>query len=147
MQVSNIHSGTGATNVIPGSSEVLFNFRYSTEVTEAELRQRTEAILDGFELDYAIEWTLSGEPFLTGEGELVAATLASINAHTHRKAELSTAGGTSDGRFIAPYGSQVIELGPINATIHKLNEEVRIADLDTLTDIYQGTLERLFAAG
>jgi len=142
-QVSNINGGTGATNVIPGEVEVIFNFRFSTEVTDEQLRQRTHAILDTHELDYSLDWNLSGQPFLTAEGELVAAAVASVEAVTGYKPELSTAGGTSDGRFIAPYGVQVVELGPVNATIHKIDEEVLVADLPRLTDIYQGILEHL----
>lgn len=143
MQISNINGGTGATNVIPGELEVVFNFRFSTEVTDVELRQRTEAILDAYELDYAIKWSLSGQPFLTPSGELVDAAVASIREVTGLETELSTSGGTSDGRFIAPSGAQVVELGPINATIHKLNEEVHAPDLPTLTAIYRGILENL----
>ena len=143
MQISNIHAGTGATNVIPGTVQVLFNFRFSTEVTEDELRRRTEAILDAHGLDYELRWVLSGQPFLTASGALVAATVASIGAVTGLEPELSTAGGTSDGRFIAPTGAQVVELGPINATIHKLNEVVLAADLPRLAAIYRGVMERL----
>jgi succinyl-diaminopimelate desuccinylase len=143
MQVSNINGGTGATNVIPGTLQVQFNFRFSTEVTEAELRQRTEAILDAHGLDYELRWSLSGQPFLTASGALVDATVASINAVTGLTPELSTAGGTSDGRFIAPTGAQVVEVGPVNATIHKLNEEVLAQDLPKLAAIYRGILERL----
>ena len=143
MQISNIHAGTGATNVIPGTVQVLFNFRFSTEVTEDELRRRTEAILDAHGLDYELRWALSGQPFLTASGALVAATVASIGAVTGLEPELSTAGGTSDGRFIAPTGAQVVELGPINATIHKLNEVVLAADLPRLAAIYRGVMERL----
>jgi succinyl-diaminopimelate desuccinylase len=143
MQISNIDAGTGATNVIPGVLELQFNFRFSTEVTEAELRERTEAILDAHALEYEVEWALSGQPFLTASGELVKATLASIVAETGQEAELSTAGGTSDGRFIAPAGVQVVELGPINATIHKLNEMVLADDLPRLAAIYRGIIARL----
>ncbi len=143
LQLSNINGGTGATNVIPGEVEVLFNFRFSTELTDTQLRQRTEKILDAHSLDYDLQWQLSGQPFLTAEGELVAATVASIAAATGQAPELSTAGGTSDGRFIAPTGAQVIELGPINATIHKLNEQVLADDLPRLAAIYKGIMERL----
>tara|TARA_R110001592_G_scaffold363323_1_gene683972 strand:- start:68544 stop:69689 length:1146 start_codon:yes stop_codon:yes gene_type:complete len=146
MQISNIGGGTGATNVIPGTLALQFNFRFSTEVTETELRQRTEAILNAHDLEYEIQWALSGQPFLTDSGELVEATLASILAETGQAAELSTAGGTSDGRFIAPSGAQVIELGPINATIHKLNEVVLAEDLPRLAGIYRGIIERLLLA-
>ena len=143
MQISNINGGTGATNVIPGELEVQFNFRFSTEVTAAQLRQRTEAILQAYQLDYELQWHLSGQPFLTPRGELVDAALASVRDVTGLDAELSTSGGTSDGRFIAPTGAQVVELGPINATIHKLNEQVRASDLPRLAAIYKGILERL----
>jgi succinyl-diaminopimelate desuccinylase len=122
---------------------VLFNFRFSTEVTDALLRQRTEAILRAHHLDYSIDWQLSGQPFLTPRGELVDATIASIRAITGLTAELSTAGGTSDGRFIAPTGAQVVELGPVNATIHKLNERVLAAALPQLAAIYKGIIARL----
>ena len=143
-QISNINGGTGATNVIPGELEVMFNFRFSTEVTDGHLRQRTEAILDGHGLDYELTWNLSGQPFLTPEGELVEAAVASIKQVTGMDTELSTAGGTSDGRFIAPMGTQVVELGPINATIHQIDENTNVAELDVLTDIYQALLQRLF---
>ena len=142
-QISNINGGTGATNVIPGEVEIIFNFRYSTELTAGELKTRTEAILDKHGLDYQLDWHLSGEPFLTAEGELVQATIKAIKQVTGRDTKLSTAGGTSDGRFIAPSGAQVIELGPCNATIHKIDECVRIADLEPLTAIYQQVLENL----
>jgi succinyl-diaminopimelate desuccinylase len=143
MQVSNIRGGTGATNVIPGEAQAVFNFRFSTAVTEDQLRQRTESILQAHQLDYAIEWQLSGQPFLTPAGALVEAAVESIQAVTGLVPELSTAGGTSDGRFIATTGAQVVEVGPINATIHKLNEQVRVADLPRLAAIYKGILERL----
>ena len=143
MQMSNINGGTGATNVIPGTLQVQFNFRFSTELTEADLRQRTEAILDAHALDYELRWSLSGQPFLTASGELVDAAVASINEVTGLTPELSTAGGTSDGRFIAPTGAQLVEVGPVNATIHKLNEEVLVDDLPRLAAIYRGILERL----
>ncbi len=142
-QISNINSGTGATNVIPGSAHIIFNFRFSTEVTDDELKARTEAILKRHNLNYELEWKLSGQPFLTGEGELVEAAVAAIRDETGRDTELSTAGGTSDGRFIAPTGAQVLELGPINATIHQVNECVNADDLDTLSGIYRRILERL----
>lgn len=144
-QTSNVNAGTGANNVIPGDMKVVFNFRFSTEVTEQQLRERTEAILQKHGLRYELDWSLSGHPFLTAKGELVAAAVESIREITGIETELSTSGGTSDGRFIAPTGAQVLELGPLNATIHKVNEEVRAADLDTLTDIYQRILEKLLA--
>lgn len=142
-QISNINGGTGATNVIPGELEVIFNFRFSTELTEQELCQRTAAILDKHGLDYSLEWNLSGHPFLTPEGPLVDAAVAAIKDCTGRDTQLSTAGGTSDGRFIAPTGAQVLELGPVNATIHKVDECVRAEDLDTLSKMYEGILQRL----
>lgn len=142
-QISNINGGTGATNVVPGDVEIVFNFRFSTELTEQDLRQRAEAILDKHGLEYDINWKLSGHPFLTSEGALVEAALASIKTHTGLDSELSTAGGTSDGRFIAPTGAQVLELGPVNATIHKIDECVKADDLDQLHLIYQGILENL----
>ena len=142
-QISNIGAGTGATNVIPGELNVTFNFRFSTEVTDQQLRDRTEAILNKHGLDYELDWHLSGQPFLTAEGELVAAAIDSIKQVTGLDANLSTAGGTSDGRFIAPMGTQVIELGPTNATIHKVDENTNIADLGALTHIYQLLLQKL----
>jgi len=142
-QISNINGGTGATNVIPGTLEVLFNFRFSTELTERQLRDRTEAILDRYPIEYEVEWNLSGQPFLTAKGDLVEAALKSISKITGLDSELSTAGGTSDGRFIAPMGTQVVELGPINESIHRVDENVSIADLDVLTAIYQNILQEL----
>jgi len=144
-QISNINAGTGATNVIPGECEVVFNFRFSTELTAEILKQRTEAILNKHGLDYDIDWALSGEPFLTSRGALVDASVQAIREVTGVETELSTAGGTSDGRFIAPTGSQVLELGPCNATIHKVDEHIVAADLDTLTTIYERILELLLA--
>jgi succinyl-diaminopimelate desuccinylase len=144
-QISNINGGTGATNVIPGELEVIFNFRFSTESTDSELRQRTEAILNKHQLDYDLEWNLSGQAFLTAEGNLVEAAVAAVKEHAGIDTELSTAGGTSDGRFIAPTGSQVVELGPVNATIHKVNECVRAADLDTLSGMYESIMRHLLA--
>ena len=142
-QISNINGGTGATNVIPGTLDVLFNFRFSTELTERQLRHRTEAILDRYPIEYEVEWNLSGQPFLTAKGDLVEAALKSISKITGLDSELSTAGGTSDGRFIAPMGTQVVELGPINESIHRVDENVSIADLDVLTAIYQNILQEL----
>ncbi|HTF96377.1 MAG TPA: succinyl-diaminopimelate desuccinylase [Cellvibrio sp.] len=142
-QVSNINGGTGATNVIPGDVTVVFNFRFSTEVTEKILRERTQAILDKHGLKYDLQWTLSGQPFLTPRGDLVNAVVSAIKNETGLDTELSTSGGTSDGRFIAPTGAQVVELGPINATIHKVNECISAEDLNTLTGIYEKTLENL----
>ena len=144
-QISNIKGGTGATNVIPGELEVVFNFRFSTELTADILKSRTCAILDRYELDYDIEWALSGQPFLTDRGSLVNACVDSIRAVAGIETELSTSGGTSDGRFIAPTGAQVVELGPCNATIHKVDEQISAADLDTLAALYENILERLLA--
>jgi len=143
-QISNINGGTGATNVIPGELDIVFNFRFSTEVTEQQLRETTEAILNKHQLNYAIDWHLSGQPFLTAEGELVDAAVSAVKQVTGMNTLLSTAGGTSDGRFIAPMGTQVVELGPVNATIHQINECVAVADLDQLTAIYESLLENLF---
>ena len=143
-QVSNLNSGTGVTNVIPGTAEVVFNFRYSTEVTHEQLQVRVEALLEQHGLNYDLSWELSGKPFRTASGALVDATKYAIKAVTGYDTELSTSGGTSDGRFIAPTGAQVIELGPLNATIHQVNECVSVADLDTLSTIYETLLSRLF---
>ena len=142
-QVSNINGGTGATNVIPGDVTVVFNFRFSTEVTAPELQQRVEAILTQHELRYNIEWNLSGEPFITEPGDLVSAVVDSIKTVTGIDTELSTSGGTSDGRFIAKLGTQVIELGTLNETIHKVDEQIIASDLDKLSTIYQGILKNL----
>ena len=142
-QISNIHAGTGATNVIPGTCEVVFNFRYSTESDAESLRTRVEALLDRHDLDYAIRWNLSGLPFLTPGGALIEAAQAAIQTVAGFRTQLSTAGGTSDGRFIAPTGAQVLELGPCNATIHQVNECVAVKDLDTLSAMYEQILIRL----
>ena len=142
-QISNIHGGTGATNVVPGTVEILFNFRHSTASTQDSLKQRVHAILDKHGLDYDLEWEMSGKPYLTPRGDLVEAVSAAIKEVTGIETELSTSGGTSDGRFIADICPQVIELGPLNATIHKINECVAVADLDALSDIYCGVLTRL----
>jgi succinyl-diaminopimelate desuccinylase len=142
-QISNMNGGTGATNVIPGEVEIVFNFRFSTELTEDDLKRRTHAIMDKYDFDYEIDWKLSGHPFLTDEGSLVDATVEAIKHVTGIDTELSTAGGTSDGRFIAPTGAQVVELGPINATIHQVNEHVSVNDLEKLTDMYERILENL----
>jgi len=142
-QISNIHAGTGADNVIPGEVEVMFNYRFCTEITEEELRAQTEAILDKYKLNYEIEWRLSGEPFLTAQGELLDAIIASVKEITGITPEVSTGGGTSDGRFIAPTGAQVVELGPLNQTIHKIDECVKIDDLLTLSSIYELIIKKL----
>ena len=143
LQISTIRAGQGVTNVIPGSVEVLFNLRFSTEVTADEIRERCEAILDQGSLTYDIEWSLSGEPFLTEPGALLNAVIDSIESTTGHVPEVSTGGGTSDGRFIAPSGAQVVEVGHVNTTIHQINERVKLADIPQLTKIYEGILERL----
>ncbi len=135
-QISNFNSGTGASNVIPATAEIVFNFRFSTEITVNQLKQKVEDLLRQHQLEYEIEWNLSGLPFLTAEGNLVAAAVKAIQKVTGIKTELSTSGGTSDGRFIAPTGAQVLELGPVNATIHQVNECVSIDDINTLEEIY-----------
>lgn len=142
-QISNIHAGTGANNVVPGSMELLFNFRFSTEQTEQSLRERTEAIFQRHYRDYELDWQLSGQPFITGEGKLVQAAREAVQAVMGIEPQLSTGGGTSDGRFIAPTGAEVVELGPVNATIHKPDENIEIVELERLERIYQGMLEAL----
>ena len=142
-QVSNINGGTGATNVIPGEVQVVCNWRFSTETTAEQLEQRARGILDKHGLKYSANFNLSGQPFLTAEGALVEAAQAAIESVTGEATELSTAGGTSDGRFIAPTGAQVVELGPVNATIHKVDECVRAEDLDQLKNMYRKILENL----
>lgn len=143
-QISNINAGTGATNVIPGELEVVFNFRFSTELTDQEIKIQTAQILDKHQLNYELNWHLSGKPFLTAEGELVNSAVKAVKEVTGLDTELSTAGGTSDGRFIATMGTQVVELGPVNATIHQIDECASIDDLNQLTDIYQSLLKHLF---
>ncbi|WP_237058871.1 succinyl-diaminopimelate desuccinylase [Microbulbifer sediminum] len=139
-QVSNISGGTGATNVIPGEVKVICNWRFSTETTSEQLQQRARAILDSHGLRYEANFRLSGQPFLTAAGPLVEAAQSAIRTVTGEETQLSTAGGTSDGRFIAPTGAQVVELGPVNATIHKVDECVRADDLDRLKDMYREIL-------
>ena len=142
-QISNINGGTGAPNVVPGSVDIMFNFRYSTEVTAEQLIERVLDILNMHELEYDIDWTFNGLPFLTEHGKLVDATQKAISDVTGLQTQLLTSGGTSDGRFIAPTGAEVIELGPVNATIHKVNECVNTDDLILLTDCYEKILENL----
>ena len=142
-QISNIHGGTGATNVVPGTVEIEFNFRFSTASTVDGLKAKVHAILDKHGLNYDLLWSLSGKPYLTARGDLVDAVSAAIKKVTGITTELSTSGGTSDGRFIADICPQVLELGPLNATIHKLNECVAVADLDILSEIYCATLVNL----
>ena len=142
-QISNINGGTGAGNVIPGELEVQFNFRFSTEVTHQQLQQKVNAILQKHNLNYELNWIVNGLPFLTEHGPLVDATVAAIKSVTGLTTNLETTGGTSDGRFIAQTGAKVIELGPRNATIHKVDECVSTDDLIALADIYEQILERL----
>ena len=143
-QISNINSGTGATNVIPADVDVVFNFRFSTETTSERLQQEVEAILNKYDFEYDLKWILSGHPFLTAEGKLLDAASNAIKKVVGIDTELSTAGGTSDGRFIAPTGAQVLELGPINATIHQVDENVDIKELDQLSEVYEQILVELF---
>ena len=142
-QIANINGGTGASNVVPGHVEVMCNFRYSTQLTASDLTSKVETILNEHKLDYDIQWTYNGLPFLTSSGALVDACRHAIKAVTGTDTQLSTAGGTSDGRFIAPTGAQVVELGPCNATIHQLNECVKVSDLEQLTQVYLDILTRL----
>ncbi len=143
LQVSNINSGTGAENIIPGHIDVQFNLRFCTELDEDTIKQRTHAILDQHDFDYELQWRLSGNPFLTSEGKLIDAAHAAIKKITGYDTIDDTGGGTSDGRFIAPTGAQVIELGPINESIHKVNENVSLAELETLSEIYEQILIEL----
>ena len=144
-QVSNISGGTGAENVIPGVLDIQFNLRFSTESSEDSLKAQVNEILTRHGLEYEIDWRLSGQPFLTPAGELVDASREAIRTITGVDTELSTSGGTSDGRFIAPTGAQVVELGPVNATIHQINECVKAEELDTLSIVYGGILTQLLA--
>jgi succinyl-diaminopimelate desuccinylase len=144
-QISNINAGTGADNVIPGTVEILFNFRYSTETNPEKLSREVEAILDRHQIEYRIDWRLSGNPFLTESGVLLESVISRIQSVTGITPQLATDGGTSDGRFIAPTGAEVVELGPVNDTIHKVNECVSIDDLDTLATIYTGIMQDLLA--
>lgn len=145
-QMSNIHGGTGATNVIPGAMVVDFNFRYSTESSAGSLQQRMVEVLDRHGLDHEIQWVVGGLPFLTTPGELVGAVQAAIHAETGLTTELSTTGGTSDGRFISRICPQVIEFGPLNASIHKIDEHIAVADIEPLKNIYRRVLENLNSA-
>jgi succinyl-diaminopimelate desuccinylase len=142
-QVSNIHAGAGVTNIVPGSLQLDFNFRFSSASTESSLRQRFESVLRGHGLDYSIEWTLGGKPFLTRRGEPVEIVTRAVQAHTGRIPELSTAGGTSDGRFIADICPQIVELGPVNASVHQWNEHIELSALEQLPKIYLDTLRAL----
>jgi succinyl-diaminopimelate desuccinylase len=140
-QISNINAGTGAPNVIPGELKIRFNIRFSTEQTVEKMQQTITGILDRHKLNYTLEWFVSGLPFFTPPGQLSAAVRRAVHETTGRTPELSTTGGTSDGRFIAPTGAQVVELGVINATIHKVNECVRVADVAALSKIYERIME------
>ena len=142
-QISNINAGTGATNVIPGQIEVVFNIRFSTELDASTIKSRVTQLLDEAELNYQLDWNLWGKPFLTDTGKLVKAISESIQQNCGYDTERSTAGGTSDGRFIAPTGAEVVELGPCNATIHQVDEKITVAELDKLSDVYQGVLQAL----
>ena len=142
-QISNINGGTGAGNVIPGDLTVQFNFRYSTEVTAQQLIERVRQLLDNHNLVYELDWIFNGLPFITDHGELLEAVKLSIKEITNIDTDPQTSGGTSDGRFIAPTGAELVELGPINATIHQVNECVKYHDLELLTDVYQRLLEKL----
>jgi len=142
-QISNVHSGDGVTNVIPGEAKVMFNIRYSTETTKEELKSKVHEILDLHKLDYSVDWSHSGYPFLTPKGELVSACISAVKEIKEITPELATSGGTSDGRFIAQEGTQVVELGPVNATIHQVNESVLVQDLEDLSRIYSKVLTKI----
>ena len=142
-QVSNIHSGDGVTNVIPGKAKIMFNFRYSTETTKEELMAKVHEILDNHKIDYTIDWSHSGYPFLTPVGDLVSACVSAVEETKDITPELSTSGGTSDGRFIAQEGTQIVELGPVNATIHQVNESILVEDLEDLSHIYSKVLSKI----
>ena len=142
-QISNFHSGGGVTNVVPGEAKVMFNFRYSTETTKEELMAKVHEILDNHKIDYTLDWHHSGNPFLTPVGDLVSACVSAIEETKDITPELSTSGGTSDGRFIAQEGTQVVELGPVNATIHQINESILVKDLEDLSSIYTKVLTRI----
>jgi succinyl-diaminopimelate desuccinylase len=142
-QISNVHSGDGVTNVIPGEAKVMFNIRYSTETTKEELKSKVHEILDLHKLDYSVDWSHSGYPFLTPKGELVSACISAVKETKEITPELATSGGTSDGRFIAQEGTQVVELGLVNATIHQVNESVLVQDLEDLSRIYSKVLTKI----
>ena len=146
-QVSNIHAGTGANNVIPGVCEVMFNFRFGSVSSADELKRRTCEVLDSHGLDYEIDWHLSGKPFITGRGRLVGALSAAIQDTLGVQTELSTTGGTSDGRFIAEICAEVVEFGPVNASIHQLNECIAVDAIEPLSRVYERTLDALLGAG
>jgi len=142
-QISNVHSSDGVTNIIPGEAKVMFNIRYSTETTKEELKSKVHEILDLHKLDYYVDWSHSGYPFLTPKGELVSACISAVKETKEITPELATSGGTSDGRFIAQEGTQVVELGPVNATIHQVNESVLVQDLEDLSRIYSKVLTKI----
>jgi succinyl-diaminopimelate desuccinylase len=144
-QISNIRAGTGAENVIPGRLEVMFNFRFSTALTESDIKRRVHAILDRHGLRYELAWRLSGAPFLATRPELIEACQAALESVVGARARADTGGGTSDGRFVAPTGAQVVEIGPLNGTIHKVNEHVSVEDIDTLSAVYERILVNLLA--
>ncbi len=144
-QFPNLNGGTGASNVIPGEVHAMFNLRYSTEITHEEIKERVYQVLNKYDFDYEMKWTLNGEPFLTGTGDLLDAVVDAVAKVNGQEPQLLTTGGTSDGRFIAKMGGQVIELGPVNATIHKVNECVKAEDLDLLAKMYENVLENLLA--
>ncbi|KAB8309561.1 succinyl-diaminopimelate desuccinylase [Erwinia endophytica] len=145
MQIANVQAGTGSNNVIPGELLVQFNFRFSTELTDAMIKQQVQALLERHQLRYSLDWQVSGQPFLTASGKLVNAVVKAVEHYNEIKPQLLTTGGTSDGRFIARMGAQVVELGPVNATIHKINESVKAADLQLLSRMYQRIMEQLIA--
>jgi len=145
MQIANVQAGTGSNNVIPGEFFVQFNFRFSTELTDQMIKDRVAALLDRHQLRYTLEWNVSGQPFLTSRGKLVDAVVNAVAHYNEIKPQLLTTGGTSDGRFIARMGAQVVELGPVNATIHKINECVKASDLQLLSRMYQRIMEQLIA--
>ncbi|MDF2784939.1 MAG: succinyl-diaminopimelate desuccinylase [Pantoea eucrina] len=145
MQIANVQAGTGSNNVIPGEFFVQFNFRFSTELTDQMIKDRVTELLDRHQLRYTLEWTVSGQPFLTSRGKLVDAVVNAVTHYNEIKPQLLTTGGTSDGRFIARMGAQVVELGPVNATIHKINECVKASDLQLLSRMYQRIMEQLIA--
>ncbi|GAA0511968.1 succinyl-diaminopimelate desuccinylase [Tatumella terrea] len=145
MQIANIQAGTGSNNVIPGDLFVQFNFRFSTELTDTMIREQVESLLTRHQLRYTLEWNLSGQPFLTPKGKLVDAVVNAVQHYNEIRPQLLTNGGTSDGRFIARMGTQVVELGPVNATIHKINECVKASDLQTLSRMYQRIMDQLIA--
>ncbi|MGK3130482.1 succinyl-diaminopimelate desuccinylase [Pantoea sp. C8B4] len=145
MQIANVQAGTGSNNVIPGEFFVQFNFRFSTELTDQMIKERVAALLDRHQLRYTLDWNVSGQPFLTSRGKLVDAVVNAVAHYNEIKPQLLTTGGTSDGRFIARMGAQVVELGPVNATIHKINECVKASDLQMLSRMYQRIMEQLIA--